>query len=129
MCRLYVFYSSRFCTKTLAIDSSFRVLVSMTGMRYCGRRQQFLGSLLAILMIHFLTTSHSEKQLREWTATYSVDERGSVLDGLFAFVSGIFAKGEEKKTSSSSSSSSSSSGPDVAQVICNQCSCRITVYY
>lgn len=65
--------------------------------------------------LDYLIVSLSEKQLREWTATYSVDERGSVLDGLFAFVSGIFAKKEEK----ASSSSSSSNTPDVAQVICN----------
>ena len=51
----------------------------------------------------------SEKQLREWTATYSVDERGSVLDGLFAFVSGIFAKKEETESSNSGT-------PDVAKV-------------
>ena len=97
-------------------------------MRYCVIHLQLLRSLHTILcyvwgsfymrIIYFSTISYSEKQLREWTATYSVDERGSVLDGLFAFVSGIFAKGEEKKVSTSSSSSSS--GPDVAQVIINQ---------
>lgn len=51
----------------------------------------------------------SEKQLREWTATYSVDERGSVLDGLFSFVSGLFSKKEEVK-------GNSPSGDNVAKV-------------
>lgn len=51
----------------------------------------------------------SEKQLREWTATYSVDERGSVLDGLFSFVSGLFSKKEEVK-------GTSAGGDNVAKV-------------
>ena len=60
-------------------------------------------------MHRFCFVITSEKQLREWTATYSVDERGSVLDGLFSFVSGLFSKKEEVK-------GPSSAGDNVAKV-------------
>ena len=59
--------------------------------------------------LFFFHHNSSEKQLREWTATYSVDERGSVLDGLFSFVSGLFSKKEEVK-------GTSPSGDNVAKV-------------
>lgn len=63
-----------------------------------------MKDITTLLLNQLLSSYFSEKQLREWTATYSVDERGSVLDGLFSFVSGIFAKKEETKESSGANS-------------------------
>ena len=44
----------------------------------------------------------SEKQLREWTATYSVDERVSIIDAILGFFKGV-TKGEAEEQPESAS--------------------------